>query len=322
MKKILYFIIALFAIIACEKRNDNILSAGKMTDVLYDYHLAQGMIESLNPDDREKMAQAYIDAVYKKHNITEAEFDSSLLWYNRNTKELKKIYETLQERFTENNQQIALQSGSNEMLTINSANGDTTNIWNASEMVVLRSKPGVNFETFSFSADTSYYKKDRFILVCNPIFLRENQGENDCYVNIGLTLKYKDGKTAGTTLRCSSTRDAQLTLNANEDKDIESVSGFFYYNSKSSSRNLAIISGIGLIRMHTSPEPERLDTAIVKTDTLAADTTKNNDSKKHHSTEQLKENHTEKRIEIKAAPDVRTPNSFGIRRRHAKPARK
>lgn len=309
---------------SCEKKQENILSFGKMEDVLYDYHLAQGMIEQLSPDDRDKMAQGYIDAVYKKHHITEAEFDSSLLWYNRHTEDLRKMYSNLQERFTENNEKIALLSGSNEMITISSQNGDTTNIWNSNPIAILRSKSGVNVETFNISADTTYRQKDHFTLFCTPVFFLEQDGNSDCYINIGFTLKYKGGKTIGSTMRCSGTRTVQLNLNADEEKDIESISGYFYYKGNDKIRNFVIISNIGIVRMHTvnAPTNSKTDDKEEKIDSIANDSVNKQQARPHLSIEEMREqNHSENHNRIKTAPDVRTPNSFGPRRRKAKPAR-
>lgn len=307
---------------ACEdERPSNILSFGKMEDVLYDYHLAQGMLEQVPADDREKMAQAYIDAVFEKYNITEAEFDSSLIWYNRHTEDLTEIYANIQERLTEENQEIALMTGNNELVALSSQAGDTTNIWNASQLIVLRSKPGVNFETFSLTADSTYRRKDRFVLVCNPVVIRENENDYDSYVNIGFTIRYKDGTTTGSTMRCNNSRLAQINLNSNEDKDIESLNGFFYYKAKQDYRNLALITGIGIARIHDKTQPIIAPIDTLTLDTTKIDTTPKQTATPHLTPEEMKQN-TEDRIEIKSAPDVRTPNSFGPRRRPIRPARK
>lgn len=298
----------------------NILSSGKMEDVLYDYHLAQGMLEQLPADQREKMAQAYIDAVFEKYHITEGEFDSSLIWYNRHSSDLKKIYANIQERLTEENQEIALKTGNNELVALSNQSGDTTNIWNAAKLIVLRSKPGVNYETFSLTADSTYHRNDRFILVCSPVILRENENDNDSYVNIGFTIRYKDGTTTGSTMRCNNSRLAQINLNSKEDKDIESLNGFFYYKAKNDNRNLALITGLGLARIHDLTQPViPIDTTTI--DTTKLDTTPKQTVTPHLTPEEMKQN-TEERIEIKSAPDVRTPNSFGPRRRPARPARR
>lgn len=301
--------------IACDKQSDHILSSGKMEDVLYDYHLAQGMLEGLSSKDREEMAQAYIDAVFAKHNITEADFDSSMVWYNRHSETLSKIYDNLRERYTEANQELALATG-NEVMTVFSENGDTTNIWNASGLTILRSKGGLNYENYIIPADSSFYRKDKFVLVCTPIILCENGDNRDNYINVGLTITYEDGKTEGTTMRSNSTRDIQLTLPAKEDKDIASVSTFFYYQAKDDFRNIALVSNIGLIRMRTVIDTSKDE----KNDSLKADSIAIGEPielpHERLTPEQMRmKNQSDNRIKIKAAPDVRTPNSIGPRRR-------
>ena len=40
----------------------------------------------------------YIESVFKKHGITQAEFDSSMVWFTRNPEVLTKIYEKVNAR--------------------------------------------------------------------------------------------------------------------------------------------------------------------------------------------------------------------------------
>ena len=93
---------------ACDDRPEDVLSRGKMEDVLYDYHLMQGIIDELPADEREEKAQDYINAVFEKYGITEAQFESSIAYYNRHTKELHKIYNNLKDRYTAVNEEIQL----------------------------------------------------------------------------------------------------------------------------------------------------------------------------------------------------------------------
>ena len=302
---------------ACEKEASNVLSSGKMEDVLYDYHIAQAMIDKLGYEDREKMAQAYVDAVFEKHHITEAEFDSSLIYYNRHAEELNEIYKSLKERLDDDNNQISLATG-NEVMAVYSANGDTANIWNGAKLMVLRCKEGLNYETFTFNADSSFHRKDKFLLLCNTNIISENNSGPDNYVNLGLTVTYKDGTSTSSTMRSTTSRDMQMTVNAFEDKDISKVSGFFYYNGNKTLRNIAFISNIGLVRMRTvkeAPKAEDNDSTGIDSLNMFAPTK----HQQHLSPEEMrKKNQSDTHIKIKAAPDVRTPNSTFTRRRPAR----
>ena len=80
----------------------DIIQPLKMEKVLYDYHLSMGV--SSNMDNAEK--EACKKFVFQKHGISEAEFDSSMVWYTRETKELTAIYNNLDRKFNQEHKQI------------------------------------------------------------------------------------------------------------------------------------------------------------------------------------------------------------------------
>lgn len=69
------------------------ISEKKMRKVLVDMHLAEAMI-SMNPQDyvNTEEKKAVFQAVFDKYNLTEAEYDSSLLWYGKNLDLYMRIY--------------------------------------------------------------------------------------------------------------------------------------------------------------------------------------------------------------------------------------
>lgn len=86
------------AIAGCKvKRPDDVIPESKMEDILYDYHIAKAMGENLPYNENYKKS-LYIDAVFKKYGTTEAVFDSSMVWYTRNTEVLSKVYEKVKNR--------------------------------------------------------------------------------------------------------------------------------------------------------------------------------------------------------------------------------
>ena len=75
------FLFVLLCLSACKPSlPDGILSESKMESVLYDYHLAMGLAESEEgsvPENR----YIRVRQVFEKHNISEAEFDSSMVYW-------------------------------------------------------------------------------------------------------------------------------------------------------------------------------------------------------------------------------------------------
>ncbi len=329
MKKYLSLILFTlsFILAACDNRPDYVLSRGKMEDVLYDYHIAQGLLDQQPSKDREKKAQDYINAVFEKHNITEAEFDSSVVYYNRNTKDLYKIYANLKKRYTEENEAVQIINGNNDMMAIYSNGGDTTNIWNADRLILLRPKQLLSHESFTIHADSSFRKNDQFTLQFSTIFMKEQTDMRDLCLYAGISVKTKGGKSISSTRQTSGNGIMQITVKATEQDEIESLTGFFYYYGKKSERNYCFIDNIKLIRMHekgTEEMEEKKDSVAVE-DSIRNDSTKKDSIKKEPlkrltPDEIRRENQSGNKLKIESAPSVRTPNSIGPRRKNGRQA--
>lgn len=316
MKRALPLVLLLLILFAaCDNHPQDVLSRGKMEDVLYDYHIMQGIVNDLPAEEREAKGQDYMNAVFEKHGITEAQFDSSIVYYNRHTKDLHIIYSNLKERYTAVNEEIQLVNGNNDMMAIFSTGGDTTNLWNSAKLLTLRNKELLNKESFTIHADTSFRRRDQFILTLSPVFIKERREDYDINLHVGLSVLYASGKHIGTTRVINNDGTQQLTLQTSKDEDIKSITGFFYYKGKKESRNLCLIDNISLIRMHEK-EPEKVEVAdTVKTDSIATDTLSKPVERRLTPEERRLQNQSGEHIKIQSAPSVRTPNSIGPRRR-------
>lgn len=319
MKNLLYTIILLlFVLSACDDRPKDVLSRSDMEDVLYDYHLAQGLIEQLPDSEREKMSQEYINAVFMKHNITELQFDSSIIYYNRHTKDLSKIYDNLKERLADATDAIQLENGNNDMAAV-FAGGDTVNIWNTSPMFLLRPKELLCTESFSIVSDTAFHQHDEFIFTFSPVFMNEDQDDRSSVLHVGLSVIYKNGKTTSQTRQFSTIGKQQFSVKAAEDVDINKITGFFFYKGKETGRNYCVVSNISLVCMHTEknevPKEEKKDS--VNVDSVKTDTAKPEVIERRLTPDEVRrENQTGNKLNIQSAPSVRTPNSYGPRRRN------
>ncbi len=83
--------ICLLGMASCRPRG--VLSPHEMRDVVYDLHRADGAIQvaGYNYSHDEELAACY-KSVLDKHGITQAQFDSSLVWYTDNPQRFNKIY--------------------------------------------------------------------------------------------------------------------------------------------------------------------------------------------------------------------------------------
>ena len=81
----------LLAVVGCRPRG--VLSNREMRDVLYDLHRADGAIQVAGYNySHDHEVAGYYKNVLDKHGITQAQFDSSLVWYTDNPQIFNKIY--------------------------------------------------------------------------------------------------------------------------------------------------------------------------------------------------------------------------------------
>ena len=97
MKRLLIISCILLAIVGCRPRG--VLSNREMRNVLYDLHRADGAIQvaGYNYSHDQELA-GYYKNVLDKHGITQAQFDSSLVWFTDNPQIFNKIYPKVLER--------------------------------------------------------------------------------------------------------------------------------------------------------------------------------------------------------------------------------
>lgn len=82
---LIYTIIFSFILLtACSRRPSYVLSEEKMTDVLYDVQLAQAVFKMNTDFTSDDKKDQVIEGILKKHKISQADLDSSLIWYSDN----------------------------------------------------------------------------------------------------------------------------------------------------------------------------------------------------------------------------------------------
>ncbi len=310
---------------SCDNRPDKVLSKSEMEEVLYDFHITQGIINSLSPEEQ-KNAQAYLDALWMKHGISQEIFDSSMIYYNRHPKALREIYARLDAKYDDMQTKLQLETGNNQMNSIYTG-GDTTNLWSGRHLYILRNRDILNKYTFSILADTSFHSKDAFILNLTPRFIVENNelaGNDRLFANISIT--YNNGKTIGMTRETRSSDNMLMQLAAADPSGIRQLSGFFYYEGAKDTRNMCVISNISLVRMHSreaAADEARQDS--LQTDSLRADSMRQRpDSMKKSQPSMPKANSDDATddatdIQLRSAPEIRHSNTFGPSRRRPQP---
>lgn len=99
---------------SCAIRPDGVLSNRKMEQVLVDLHRADGILQVAGYNyGHDAAVMNYYQAVLARNGVTQAQFDSSLVWYTdhpayfsrvypRVMRDLQRIYEEEQRRYSDN----------------------------------------------------------------------------------------------------------------------------------------------------------------------------------------------------------------------------
>lgn len=228
-----------------------------MEDVLYDYHIADGIIHVCRYDSV-KSAEC-IDAVFAKHGIDRQIFDSSMVYYLRHGDIMQDIYKHLGTRIDNEGKLQGVDGGDLNMASMD-ATADTANIWNFERTKVLSPEAPYNLMSFYFKADTTFKAGDRFMLKFNADFLYQ-EGMRNGYVI--LTMVLNNDSVVNQTTSLSSTTERTLEVNDNGRLGVKEIKGYFMHRPSnvtternSSTLKLMILTNIQLIKMHTeAPKP-------------------------------------------------------------------
>ena len=259
MKKLMICLVAVMALLFCVSSckpslPSGVLSKGKMTDILYDYHLALAMAHMDDNGDKGQ-SLAYREAVLRKHDVTSAEFDSSMVYYMRHTELLEDVYKDLTDRY---NNEITAMGGSakegGEFANL-SATGDTANVWNlATSMVFMPVKP-FNSTSFDIKVDPTFHKGDRLMLDFDAQFIYQDGMRNGVAM---LAVQFGNDSIAQRTIMIQSTQHYSVELSDADSLGIKSVKGYFMLMnddngtgvSSQTTLKLMFLEHIKLIRMH------------------------------------------------------------------------
>ncbi len=226
-------------------------------DILYDYHLAEGMADNGETDnDNPYNSLLYKQAVFKKYGITQAEFDSSLVYYMRHADRLHDIYENLAKRLS--NEAMALGASANDISRYGdlASKRDTSNLWTGVSSSVLMPESPYNVMSFDIEADTTYHKGDKIIFSFNCDFIFRDGIRNATAM---LAVRFKNDSIASRYIRLSSNTNYSVSVEDNSNLGIKQIRGFVYMAKNSFEQregtynlNLMFVHDISLVRMRST----------------------------------------------------------------------
>lgn len=226
------------------------ISEGDMEDILYDYQVADAMAH-LDNDHYASTLVAYRTAVLRKYGVTQAEFDTSMVYYMRHTDRLLAIYKRIGERLEDKARDLGSSEGALASIMGASASGDTADIWKADRSMALIPNQPYNHYSFAYQADSAFHRGDTFILAFHSDFIFQDGVREGIAV---LSVVFANDSVASQVQHVSSSMPTQLRVEDRDTLGIKEVKGYFllnrsaWDNSSSTTLQLMSVSNIHLYR--------------------------------------------------------------------------
>jgi len=179
MKRFVQLLLAVaLLLVACKPPiPEEVIQPADMEDLLYDYYVAQN-ITGDSRDGSDYRIKYNNGLVFKKYGVTEAEFDSSLVYYYNHLEDFYKIYKNVQERLSQEALELGASAGEVERYMKQSLTGDTMDIWTGPRHRLLFPQPPYNIFQFVLKADTACHPNDSYMLTFGSSFLVQSGSRN------------------------------------------------------------------------------------------------------------------------------------------------
>ena len=240
-----------------------IIQPDDMEDLLYDYYVAQNITGDQH-DGYDYRAKYNNGLVFKKHGVTEAEFDSSLVYYYNHIEDLYKIYESVQARLSNEAIELGASVGDVERYMKRSLSGDTMDIWTGHRHHLLFPQPPYNIFQFVQKADTACRANDSYMMTFGSSFLVQS-GSRSATALLSVVYENDSVFTKSISVPLSGTINLDIPECGLRAKEFR---GYFYMPERQGADNasdmcLYMADHIQLMRFH-HPDVEKKDSVNVE----------------------------------------------------------
>ncbi|MEG0949808.1 MAG: DUF4296 domain-containing protein [Bacteroidales bacterium] len=163
MKKYIPLLLVLFLVGACNQVPDGVLNRKQMENVLYEVHVAEGIMEEYPAQYRTpESKQQLLATVFYDNGITKAEFDSSMVYYGAHLDQYMKIYQKVTERLNAQ-KDIATNALTAYERSLQTPPGDSVDIWKKPAERILDPALLATASVFEIKGDSNFHADDRLI---------------------------------------------------------------------------------------------------------------------------------------------------------------
>ena len=248
------FLLAItLALLSCGRTPNGVLSVNEMADLIVDLQLADAYIDSHSMEYESDSSMLVMkQSIFKKHGITQEDYDSSLVWYAHNMEDYNKAYDKavnkLKERYDkldprDNSQPEDIMAGPTGAPTHSTTpraggpngkhlkhlktdiNSDSADLWKGPRDYMLTSGSRRGFITFDFPPEANKQPGDRYQLSYKLL-----RGGNE--FKVSLNIDYSDGGTAQITRSTNSDVWVSLDIQSDTTRLVRRIYGYVSYDIK------------------------------------------------------------------------------------------
>ena len=231
-------------------RRADVLAPKKLEAILFDYHLAQVMINDLPSTERYKK-DLYFDYVYDKHGVTSAEVDSALVYYARYPEALSEVYENLSVRIKNTQKRLAEEDTQFESHMPVAVVGDSADLWYETRVKLMYPSVLGNRFNFIVPSDTNFKANDRFEWSGEVMFLPDEADSVNHYLHLSLMAKFANDSVMSVDTMLYTSGAYNLLLTDTLGARLNTLYGNVYYKSKELGHD-ALLYGMRLMRYRKS----------------------------------------------------------------------
>ena len=272
LSRILPLVLLALSLLACDKTPRGVMSINEMADLITDLHLAESYIESHSPEFPNDSSRMVVkQSIFKKHGITQQDYDSSLVWYAHNMEDYIKAYDKAVGKLKKRYDKLDKSPGGSEAQTLavegepthnpvpnkamryksigtakklnNKTRGDSIDLWKGPREYMLTQGVRRGFITFNLSPDADKKPGDRYQLA-----YKLTRGGND--FKVSLNVDYTDGATAQITRSTNSDGWVMIDVQSDTARLVRRIYGYVSYDIKRG--HTAYVDSLMLMRTHLS----------------------------------------------------------------------
>ena len=198
---------------ACEQTPSHIIAPEQMETLLVDIHKAEAIAENKAQYATNEAKEQLRQSVFDRHDVTQAQFDTSLIWYSEHMSKYSQIYEKVTARLKEEDDAVKtlLVERKSSPLT---RPGDSIDVWNKDPYFIVGPRLYRHVLLFNVLADDNFREDDHFLLTVN--FAQLPKGTAD---KARLTLVIRHRNDSVYTITKEVLHDGITTLEAQAQND-------------------------------------------------------------------------------------------------------